>query len=353
MAKIELKNLTKKFGDKYAVKNQNLIVNQGEFLILLGPSGCGKTTTLNCIAGLEIPTSGDIYFNNADVTNDPPHSRNVAMVFQSALLYPHLNCKQNILMSLKKTKLSDSQKEERINESASILNIKDLMNKKPHQLSGGERQRVATAKAIVRQPDVFLLDEPMAALDAALRQTLRSELVNLQKKLNTTTIFVTHDQVEAMTMGDRIAVMNDGKVEQIGTPIEIYNNPKTKFVAGFVGSPPMNFLNGKIITEENINKFQIDKTNHIINLESQDLQKQFSNLNNIETIAIRPQHVSITDENNYDLDLEIFGIENLGKELIIICEYNNDKIRIITENTKFKINDKIKIKIDKSKILYF
>ena len=147
------------------------------------------------------------------------------------------------------------------------------MNKKPHQLSGGERQRVATAKAIVRQPDVFLLDEPMAALDAALRQTLRSELVNLQKKLNTTTIFVTHDQVEAMTMGDRIAVMNNGKVEQIGTPIEIYNNPKTKFVAGFVGSPPMNFLNGKFIIEENNNKFQINKTNQIINLESSKFTK--------------------------------------------------------------------------------
>ena len=293
------------------------------------------------------------FFDDVDVTFSPPHSRNIAMVFQSALLYPHLTCEQNILMSLHKTEITNSEKNSRLSEASEMLNISNLLNKKPHELSGGERQRVATAKAIVRQPDVFLLDEPMAALDAALRQTLRSELVNLQKKLNTTTIFVTHDQVEAMTMGDRIAVMNDGKVEQIGTPIEIYNNPKTKFVAGFVGSPPMNFLNGKIITEENINKFQINKTNHIINLESQNLQNQFSDLNNIETIAIRPQHVSITDENNYDLDLEIFGIENLGKELIIICEYNNDKIRIITENTKFKINDKIKIKIDKSKILYF
>ena len=155
-----------------------------------------------------------------------------------------------------------------------------------------------------------------------------------------------------MTMGDRIAVMNNGKVEQIGTPIEIYNNPKTKFVAGFVGSPPMNFFNGKIIIEENINKFQINKTNHIINLQSQNLQKQFSNLNNIETIAVRPQHISITDDNNYDLDLEIFGIENLGKELIIICEYNNDKIRIITENTNLKLMIKLKIKIDKINFIF-
>ncbi len=348
MAKIELKNLTKQFGDKFAVKDQNLIVNQGEFLILLGPSGCGKTTTLNCIAGLEIPSSGEIFFNNNDVTNDPPHSRNVAMVFQSALLYPHLNCKQNILMSLKKTNLSDDQKEQRISESASILNIKELMHKKPHQLSGGERQRVATAKAIVRQPDVFLLDEPMAALDAALRQTLRSELVNLQKKLNTTTVFVTHDQVEAMTMGDRIAVMNDGKVEQIGTPIEIYNKPKTKFVAGFVGSPPMNFLNGKIINKDGNYLFEVNST-----MDNILLNKDMKDINNYRTLAFRPQHASIVNDNNYDLELKIYGIENLGKELIIICEYNNDKIRIITENPNYKINDLIKIKINKNKILFF
>ena len=348
MAKIELKNLTKQFGDKFAVKDQNLIVNQGEFLILLGPSGCGKTTTLNCIAGLEIPSSGEIFFNNNDVTNDPPHSRNVAMVFQSALLYPHLNCKQNILMSLKKTNLSDDQKEQRINESASILNIKELMHKKPHQLSGGERQRVATAKAIVRQPDVFLLDEPMAALDAALRQTLRSELVNLQKKLNTTTVFVTHDQVEAMTMGDRIAVMNNGKVEQIGTPIEIYNNPKTKFVAGFVGSPPMNFLKGKITQNNEKYNFKVDNTfdNILLNGDT-------NYINNKDTLAFRPQHASIVSNDDYDLELKIFGIENLGKELIIICEYNNDKIRIITESSNYNINDIIKIKIDKNKILFF
>ncbi len=348
MAKIELKNLTKQFGDKFAVKDQNLIVNQGEFLILLGPSGCGKTTTLNCIAGLEIPSSGEIFFNNNDVTNDPPHSRNVAMVFQSALLYPHLNCKQNILMSLKKTNLSDDQKEQRISESASILNIKELMHKKPHQLSGGERQRVATAKAIVRQPDVFLLDEPMAALDAALRQTLRSELVNLQKKLNTTTVFVTHDQVEAMTMGDRIAVMNDGKVEQIGTPIEIYNKPKTKFVAGFVGSPPMNFLNGKITNKDGNYLFEVNST-----MDNILLNKDMKDINNYRTLAFRPQHASIVNDNNYDLELKIYGIENLGKELIIICEYNNDKIRIITENPNYKINDLIKIKINKNKILFF
>ena len=188
----------------------------------------------------------------------------------------------------------------------------------------------------------------MAALDAAFRQTLRSELVNLQKKLNTTTVFVTHDQVEAMTMGDRIAVMNNGKVEQIGTPIEIYNNPKTKFVAGFVGSPPMNFLKGKITQKDGNYNFKVDNTsdNILLNVDT-------NNIINNDILAFRPQHASIVSNDDYDIELKIFGIENLGKELIIICEYNNDKIRIITENSKYNINDIIKIKIDKNKILFF
>lgn len=347
MAKIEINNLSKKFGEIYAVNNQNLVVNKGEFLILLGPSGCGKTTTLNCIAGLEMPTSGKILFNGIDVTFSPPHSRNIAMVFQSALLYPHLNCKQNILMSLEKANIDENEKEKRIVDAVEILNIKNLLNKKPHELSGGERQRVATAKAIVRQPEVFLLDEPMAALDAALRQTLRSELVNLQKKLNTTTIFVTHDQVEAMTMGDRIAVMNNGKVEQIGTPIEIYNHPKTKFVAGFVGSPPMNFLNGKIDSENSKMYFKLDKIDSKIEINEKPLN------NNIQHLAFRPQHINIIQDNNFDLKLKVFGVENLGKEIIVICEYGEEKIRVITEKFTNNIGDSIKLKIDKEKILFF
>ena len=347
MAKIEINNLSKKFGEIFAVNDQNLVVNKGEFLILLGPSGCGKTTTLNCIAGLEMPTSGKILFNGIDVTFSPPHSRNIAMVFQSALLYPHLNCKQNILMSLEKANIDENEKEKRIVDAVEILNIKNLLNKKPHELSGGERQRVATAKAIVRQPEVFLLDEPMAALDAALRQTLRSELVNLQKKLNTTTIFVTHDQVEAMTMGDRIAVMNNGKVEQIGTPIEIYNNPKTKFVAGFVGSPPMNFLNGTIESENNKLFFKLDKNDSKIEINEKPEK------NNINYLAFRPQHIYITQDDNFDLKLKVFGIENLGKEIIVICEYGEDKIRIITEKFTNNIGDSINLKIDKERILFF
>ena len=347
MASIKLQNLTKKFGDIFAVNNQNLNVNKGEFLVLLGPSGCGKTTTLNCIAGLEMPTSGNILFNDIDVTTSPPHSRNIAMVFQSALLYPHLSCEQNILMSLHKTSIDKSEKNKRVIEASEMLNINDLLNKKPHELSGGERQRVATAKAIVRQPDVFLLDEPMAALDAALRQTLRSELVNLQKKLNTTTIYVTHDQVEAMTMGDRIAVMNQGKVEQIGTPIEIYKNPQSKFVAGFIGSPPMNFIKGKIIVENN--KFFFDSKS----LKQKIELNNSLNKTNVNYLSFRPQNIFLTNDQDYDLELKIFGIENLGKEIVIICDDGENKIRVIVENFSSQINDLIRLKIDRENILLF
>tara|TARA_B100001123_G_scaffold206603_2_gene234100 strand:+ start:577 stop:1620 length:1044 start_codon:yes stop_codon:yes gene_type:complete len=347
MASISLRNLSKKFGKIYAVNDQNLEVKKGEFLVLLGPSGCGKTTTLNCIAGLEIPSSGEIFFDDVDVTFSPPHSRNIAMVFQSALLYPHLTCEQNILMSLHKTEITNSEKNSRLSEASEMLNISNLLNKKPHELSGGERQRVATAKAIVRQPDVFLLDEPMAALDAALRQTLRSELVNLQKKLNTTTIYVTHDQVEAMTMGDRIAVMNKGKVEQIDTPIEIYKNPKSKFVAGFIGSPPMNFIEGQIIEENNKNYFTSKLLRNKIDVNNLFNKKESNHL------SFRPQHISITKDNDFDLELKVFGIENLGKEIIIICECGENKIRVIADDFSVQINDLVKMKIDRENILLF
>ena len=347
MASIELKSLTKKFGDIFAVNNQNLIVNKGEFLVLLGPSGCGKTTTLNCIAGLEIPTAGKILFNDIDVTHNSPHSRNIAMVFQSALLYPHLNCEQNILMSLYKTDINNSEKNKRVIEATEMLNITNLLNKKPHELSGGERQRVATAKAIVRQPEVFLLDEPMAALDAALRQSLRSELVNLQKKLNTTTIYVTHDQVEAMTMGDRIAVMDKGQVEQIGTPIEIYKNPKSKFVAGFIGSPPMNFIEGQIVEENSKSFFDSNILKRKVELNN------ILNKSNSSYLSFRPQHIYLTNDQDYDLDLKVFGIENLGKEIIIICKYGENKIRVIVETFSSQIGDLVRLKIDKENILLF
>jgi ABC-type sugar transport system ATPase subunit len=246
MAGLRLEHLRKTFGSHVAVEEVDLDVANGEFLVLLGPSGCGKTTTLNMIAGLEAPTSGRIRFDGQDVTDAPPHRRNIAMVFQSALLYPHMTARQNIEASLYRSGLAADEQRRRIGEAVAMLDIAAHLDKLPSQMSGGQRQRVATAKAIVREPAAFLLDEPLSALDAALRLTLRAELVNLQKRLGTTTIFVTHDQVEAMTMGDRIAVMRAGRIEQLDSPDGVYNRPATLFVAGFIGSPPMNMIGGEV-----------------------------------------------------------------------------------------------------------
>ena len=246
MARIELHDVSKTYGEHTAVRGLDMTIADGELLVLLGPSGCGKSTTMNMIAGLDSPTSGAIRFDGVDVIHRSPHERNIAMVFQSSLLYPHLSARQNIYMSLKRSGLSKSEIAGRIARAAETVDVTRLLDKLPSQLSGGERQRVATAKAIVREPAGFLLDEPLSSLDASLRLSLRAELVNLQKRIRTTMVFVTHDQIEAMTMGDRIGIMREGQLEQIGTPTEVYNRPKTLFVAGFVGAPPMNFLKGAI-----------------------------------------------------------------------------------------------------------
>ncbi|MDE0392025.1 MAG: ABC transporter ATP-binding protein [Rhodospirillales bacterium] len=313
MSRIQIDRLHKTFHRHVAVRDLDLTIENGELLVLLGPSGCGKTTTLNCIAGLETPTSGRVLFDDEDVTAASPHQRNIAMVFQSSLLYPHMTARQNIRTSLAKQKLDRAETDRRISEASSILGIEALLDKLPSQLSGGERQRVATAKAIVRQPTAFLLDEPLAALDAALRLTLRAELVNLQKRLGTTMIVVTHDQVEAMTMGDRIAVMNDGRLEQIGTPDEIYNRPATLFVAGFVGSPPMNLIEGEIVTQDGRTRFVSRDLTFEPKLAAGDAGPA--------TLGIRPQHLHIHAEGrNGAVPVTVFAVEHLGRESVVILE---------------------------------
>lgn len=309
MAGIRLEQLQKTFAKHQAVAGLDLEIADGELLVLLGPSGCGKTTTLNCIAGLEAPTSGRILFDDEDVTAQPPHVRNIAMVFQSSLLYPHLTARQNIQASLRRSGLSSADRKKRIDEAAGILDIGRLLDKLPSQLSGGERQRVATAKAIVRHPAAFLLDEPLAALDAALRLSLRSELVNLQKRLATTMVFVTHDQTEAMTMGDRIAVMNEGRLEQVGTPNEIYNQPATLFVAGFIGAPPMNLIPGRI---DNQGQFQAGPLAVPLSATAQTGDV---------VLGVRPQHLDVLREpTDGALPLSLFALEHLGRESVAILE---------------------------------
>src|ERR1700687_3692217 len=242
MAIVETKQIRKVFADHTAVDGVDLATREGEFLVLLGPSGCGKTTLLRMIAGLEKQTSGDVIIGGAVVNDLPPRARKIAMVFQSYALYPHLTVAKNIAFPLKAQGTPKDQIEGRVQKAASMFGIERLLHRKPRQLSGGERQRVALARAVVREPAVFLLDEPLSNLDAKLRTTARDELQQFQRRLGTTTIYVTHDQVEAMGLGDRIAVMNQGRVRQLGKPQEVYSEPADTFVAGFLGSPPMNFF---------------------------------------------------------------------------------------------------------------
>ncbi len=242
MARVVLKNLCKSFRNVVAVDDLTLEVEDKEFLVLVGPSGCGKTTALRCLAGLEEVTSGEIYIGDRLVNEVSPKDRDIAMVFQNYALYPHMNVYDNMAFGLKLRKFPRAEIQRRVNEAAEMLGLQALLNRKPRELSGGQRQRVALGRAIVREPKVFLMDEPLSNLDAKLRVQTRAELIKLHRRLGITTIYVTHDQTEAMTMGDRIAVLNEGKMQQVDAPLELFNHPANVFVAGFIGSPAMNFL---------------------------------------------------------------------------------------------------------------
>lgn len=253
MARVVLKEVYKIFDkDIVAVNNANIDIEDKKFVVLVGPSGCGKSTTLRMIAGLEEITKGEVYIGDRLVNTVPPKDRDVAMVFQNYALYPHMTVFENMAFGLKLRKFAKHEIERRVKEAAEILGINDLLDRKPKALSGGERQRVAVGRAIVRNPQVFLFDEPLSNLDAKLRVQMRTEISKLHARLRTTMVYVTHDQVEAMTMGDQIVVMKDGVIQQVDTPINLYNYPKNKFVAGFIGSPAMNFLNGKIIRDNGL-----------------------------------------------------------------------------------------------------
>jgi multiple sugar transport system ATP-binding protein len=243
MATVELKSITKVYeGNVQAVKNANITVQDKEFVVLVGPSGCGKTTTLRMIAGLEDITSGELYIDGKLVNDIPPKDRDIAMVFQNYALYPHMTVYDNMAFGLKIRKFQKEEIRNRVDEAARILDIEELLDRKPKALSGGQRQRVAVGRAIVRKPKVFLFDEPLSNLDAKLRVQMRAEISGLHNRLQATMVYVTHDQVEAMTMGDKIVVMRDGVIQQIGDPLTLYNRPVNRFVAGFIGSPPMNFM---------------------------------------------------------------------------------------------------------------
>lgn len=328
MSGVALRNVTKSFNKTVVVKNVNLEIAQGEFVVLVGPSGCGKSTTLRMVAGLEEPTSGQIFIGGRDVTRLEPKDRDIAMVFQDYALYPHMTVEENMAFGLKLRKKSKQEIRQRIAKAAGILHIDHLLKRYPRELSGGQRQRVALGRAIVREPQVFLMDEPLSNLDAKLRVQMRAEIVKLQRQLNTTTIYVTHDQVEAMTMGDRIVVMKDGVVQQVGTPQEIYNQPANRFVAGFLGSPGMNFMDGELITSGGRLEFQAPG----IRLPLPGKKVTAPAGRQKVVLGIRPENISLVPRPGDGWSNGISGrvelIEDLGAERIVFLTVGGQEIRV-------------------------
>ena len=303
MAEIKLEHITKRFGDVVAVDDVSLEIHDQEFVVFVGPSGCGKTTTLRAIAGLEHPDEGDIFIDGNRVNTLSPADRDIAFVFQFYALYPHLTVYDNIAFPLKAVKAPKSEIQERVKEVAAILQIQAMLDRKPSHLSGGEMQRVALGRAMVRRPKAFLMDEPMSNLDAKLRVDMRTELKRLQHRLGATTIFVTHDQVEAMSMADRIVIMHQGSLQQIGTPQEVYNQPQTVFVAQFMGSPSMNLINGKVQAQTALNPNVIGGGEPALHLNHTDVwielsAEQISRIGQSDEIifGVRPEHIVISKE---------------------------------------------------------
>ena len=318
MANIQFKGIHKSFGSNKIITDFNLKGNEDEFLVLVGPSGCGKSTLLRMIAGLEKIDDGEIFINDIKINELHPSKRQTAMVFQTYALYPHMNVFENMSFGLKIEKRPKDEIQSKVTEAAKILKIEELLDRRPKELSGGQRQRVAIGRAITRNPKIFLFDEPLSNLDAALRAEMRVEISKLHNQIKTNMIYVTHDQVEAMTLADRIVILNKGKIEQVGTPDEIYNNPANIFVAQFIGTPKMNIIE---ISEKNIISENILK---ILGLEI-----KFNNIKFEKTkhyIGIRPEHLKVNDKNDFTFNPEIELIENLGNEKIVYMQKDKNQI---------------------------
>lgn len=346
---VKIENLTKKFGSVVGVDTLNLDIQDGEFVAFLGPSGCGKTTTLLMIAGIYKPTSGVIRFGEHVVNQVPPRERNIGMVFQSYALYPHMTVFGNISYPLKLQGFSKDIQRERVARIANVMGIGDLLDRRPGQLSGGQQQRVALGRALVKEPDILLFDEPLSNLDARLRLTMRGEIKHLQKDLNITSIYVTHDQIEAMTMAHRIAVMNEGHLQAFDTPEELYDKPKTLFVAGFVGNPPMNFLsvnvsgsNEEFIAQNGTVSLQIPATRG---------EKAAAQRDSV-TLGIRPEDITIAHDGT--ITAEVFVVEPLGREDLIEARVGEHRFILLSDTeSNHKAGDTVKLKFDTEKVQFF
>ncbi|MEM7169042.1 MAG: ABC transporter ATP-binding protein [Pseudomonadota bacterium] len=345
MAEIEIKSLRKEFGDFVAVQSSSFKVEDGEFFMLLGPSGCGKTTTLRMIAGLELPTSGEIFIGGDEVGQMPASKRDIAFVFQMFALYPHMNVRKNISYPLVSQGMPKSQVRKKVEEVAAILGIESLLNSPISSLSGGDRQRVALGRAIVRNPKCFLMDEPLGALDAEFREHMAQELRSLHDRMGATTVYVTHDQLEAMQMGDKIVVMNHGVIEQFGSPQDIYDKPATMFVADFIGSPPMNFLkaHGNLAVGDVFVKL------HQQELPVPTLREAFAG---DLVYGIRPEHIRLSDTSPYRA--EILATEYLGTTQIVTLKTANGDVKArISSDVSARVGDQVGLEFNGKTVTLF
>ncbi|MBP7212955.1 MAG: sn-glycerol-3-phosphate ABC transporter ATP-binding protein UgpC [Anaerolineaceae bacterium] len=347
MASVTYNHVWKKYGDVVAVQDLNLAIEDKEFLVLVGPSGCGKTTALRCLAGLEEITQGEVMIDNQIVNDVAPKDRDIAMVFQSYALYPHMSVYDNMAFGLKLRKLDKADIDRRVQESARTLGIENLLKRKPKELSGGQRQRVAVGRAIVREPKVFLFDEPLSNLDAKLRVQTRAELSKLHKRLETTFIYVTHDQTEAMTMATRIAVMNKGVLQQLAAPQVLYDHPVNLFVAGFIGSPAMNFFNGKVILEDG--SMYVDMDTFRVRVPDHDKEKYQSVIDKEIIFGIRPEDIhnpvfsppGIIAEN---VEATVDVTELMGNEIFLyVVNGNHNFIARVDPRTQVHYGDKLQL----------
>ncbi len=351
MANINIKNINKYFGKVHVIKDISLDIKSESFTVLVGPSGCGKSTMLRMIAGLEEINSGTISIDGQIVNDLPPKERDIAMVFQSYALYPHMTVFDNMAFGLKLEKRSNDEINERVNDAAKILQIQNYLDRKPKQLSGGQRQRVAIGRAITRKPKVFLFDEPLSNLDAALRVQMRVELAKLHDQLNATMIYVTHDQTEAMTLANDIVVLDQGIVSQNGTPMDLYNSPKNLFVAGFIGSPKMNFIESSVISK-NSNSSELD----ILGSGKLSIPKVLSNISEGDKIkiGIRPEHLEINQISDVVWEGKVFVVEKLGSGTFLYLEKDGEPLVVQTDgDTKIKVGDTIKVGINSSRCHIF
>jgi multiple sugar transport system ATP-binding protein len=357
MAQVILKDVTKRFGRITAVSDFDLSIKDREFIVLVGPSGCGKSTTLRMVAGLESVTEGEVHIGDRLVNNIPPKSRNIAMVFQNYALYPHKNVYQNMAFGLKLRRRPKEEIDKRVKEAATILGIEDLLNRRPDHLSGGQRQRVALGRAIVRQPEVFLFDEPLSNLDAKLRVHMRAELIRLHERLKTTMVYVTHDQVEAMTMGDRIVIMKDGVIQQVGTPLEVFRQPRNLFVAGFIGSPAINLFDCHLIQEDS--NLYIKTSGFTLRVPEEKTMVYERYVGRPVVFGIRPEYIydprlspARLEDNTIPAMVDV--LEPLGSEVIIYFKINGQSlVGKLDANTEATSGQNLDIYLDMSKMHLF